>query len=79
MFPGACIKCRTDSGQKVFLNICHTDKIPPPKDLSEEEFFSEIDKEEPSWSIPMSIGHERFEESKGLWLAKTWKTPNKWI
>ncbi|XP_043266803.1 PIH1 domain-containing protein 1-like [Venturia canescens] len=62
--PGACIKCKTDTGEKVFLNICHTTKIPPPEDLSEEQLFNVIEKEETSWSIPMSIGHERFEKNK---------------
>lgn len=63
--PGACIKTKTDSGEKVFLNVCTTDKIPPPKDISDEDLFQLLSEEAPSFSIPMSIGAERLESDKG--------------
>ncbi|XP_065215144.1 PIH1 domain-containing protein 1-like [Planococcus citri] len=41
--PGLCIKTFTKSQEKVFINVCHTDEIPPPKGAT----------------IPMSIGSEK--------------------
>ncbi|KAK0072875.1 hypothetical protein PV325_010659 [Microctonus aethiopoides] len=62
--PGICIKARTDNNEKVFINLCHTTDIPPPEDISDEKFYAMLDEEPPSWCIPMSVGHERFESSK---------------
>ncbi|KAI4497380.1 hypothetical protein M0802_007391 [Mischocyttarus mexicanus] len=53
-FPGVCIKTKTDTGEKVFLNVCTTTKIPPPQDISEEMLISLLDQETPGYSIPMS-------------------------
>lgn len=41
--PGICVKAFTNAGDKVFINICHTEEIPPPKGNT----------------IPMSIGNEK--------------------
>lgn len=62
--PGVCIKTKTDKGEKVFINLCHTSELPPPKDITDEEFYLLLESERPNWCIPMSIGHERFESSK---------------
>lgn len=43
MFLGACVKALTKNGEKVFINICHTEDVPYPKGLT----------------IPMSIGHQK--------------------
>lgn len=69
--PGVCIKTKTDAGEKVFLNICTTNKIPPPEDISEETLISLLDQETPAYSIPMSIGEERLEPDKGGTLCMT--------
>ncbi|KAF7410574.1 hypothetical protein HZH68_004955 [Vespula germanica] len=52
--PGVCVKTKTDTGEKVFLNICTTTKIPEPEDISEEKLISLLDEETPAYSIPMS-------------------------
>lgn len=69
--PGVCIKTKTDAGEKVFLNVCTTNKIPPPEDISEETLISLLDQETPAYSIPMSIGEERLEPDKGGTLCMT--------
>ncbi|XP_012252460.2 PIH1 domain-containing protein 1-like [Athalia rosae] len=63
--PGACIKAKTECGQKVFLNICVTPEIPAPEVISEEKLMELIQDETPSsYRIPMSIGQERMETDK---------------
>lgn len=62
---GVCVKTKTDKGEKVFLNVCTTTKIPEPKEISEEKLMSLLDEESSDYSIPMSIGDERFEPDKG--------------
>lgn len=69
--PGVCVKTKTDAGEKVFLNICTTTKIPHPEDISEEKLMSLLDQETPDHSIPMSIGEERLESDKGGTLCVT--------
>ncbi|XP_015183713.1 PREDICTED: PIH1 domain-containing protein 1 [Polistes dominula] len=69
--PGVCIKTKTNAGEKVFLNVCTTNKIPPPEDISEETLISLLDQETPFYSIPMSIGQERLEPDKGGTLCMT--------
>ncbi|XP_034950900.1 PIH1 domain-containing protein 1-like [Chelonus insularis] len=62
--PGICIKIKTDTGEKIFINLCHTNMgIPPPEDISDERFFALLNESNPSWVIPMSIGNERYEKS----------------
>lgn len=63
--PGICIKTRTDGGEKVFLNICTSDKIPPPDDISDAKLFEILSQESPEFVVLMSIGCERFETDKG--------------
>ncbi|KAK2578049.1 hypothetical protein KPH14_008466 [Odynerus spinipes] len=63
--PGSCIKTRLNTGEKVFLNVCTSTKIPPPEDITEEKLFSLLDDETPAFAIPMSIGEERLEADKG--------------
>ncbi|KAG8034197.1 hypothetical protein G9C98_001281 [Cotesia typhae] len=62
--PGVCIKAKTDKNEKVFINLCHTKEIPAPEDLTDIEFENMLKEEPPSWSIPMSVGYERFESAK---------------
>lgn len=66
-FPGLCIKTREiDSNQKIFINVCKTDAIPPPKNISEEEISiilesDVLDDKLRKFKIPMSIGTVRSE------------------
>lgn len=61
---GICVKTRTVAGEKVFINICVSDKIPAPEDISDIDLFKIIDDEETTYTIPMSIGSERMEMDK---------------
>lgn len=63
--PGICIKAKTDGGEKVFLNICTSDKIPAPEDISDAELFEIVLDDNPQFVVPMSIGSERLESDKG--------------
>ncbi|XP_051169908.1 PIH1 domain-containing protein 1-like [Leptopilina boulardi] len=63
--PGVCVKLRTKTGDKGFINICHTDKIPAPKDISDETLVNVATSDNPSFIIPMSIGQEKFDADKG--------------
>ncbi|CAG9853671.1 unnamed protein product [Phyllotreta striolata] len=64
--PGFCIKTKelTDKG-KVFVNICQTDAIPPPKDITTKELQEILESDEPGdYRVPMSIGEIRTENDK---------------
>lgn len=64
MIAGICVKTKTTSNEKIFVNVCVSDKIPPPKDLSDAELLKIIDNENTNYTIPLSIGMERMEMSK---------------
>ncbi|XP_049277130.1 PIH1 domain-containing protein 1 [Anopheles funestus] len=55
--PGFCIKAfKKDSKEKFFINLCETDGIPPPRDITEDELIRILNDGEPnSYRIPMSI------------------------
>ncbi|XP_069765202.1 PIH1 domain-containing protein 1 isoform X2 [Narcine bancroftii] len=60
--PGFCVKTRTKSNEKVFVNVCKSDQIPPPPDLSEEDLVTLLESEDPSgYRIPMSLGEPHAE------------------
>lgn len=62
---GLCVKARTESGQKLFLNICQTTEIPAPETITDTQLLEVMDDETPSnYRIPMSIGNERTETDK---------------
>lgn len=64
--PGLCIKVKTHgTREKVFINICTSDKIPPPDDVSEVILLQGIiSQKDPDFVVPMSIGNERLETDK---------------
>jgi len=64
--PGFCVKTKEDgTDTKVFVNICTTEAIPPPKEISEMELIEIIESEEASdYRVPMSIGEIRSEKDK---------------
>ncbi|CAG5121803.1 unnamed protein product, partial [Candidula unifasciata] len=60
-----CMKTRTDTGEKVFINICHSEDVPEPKDLSDDELLKVLESEDPTqFRIPMSIGEPHVELDK---------------
>ncbi|XP_076296110.1 PIH1 domain containing 1 [Lasioglossum baleicum] len=63
--PGICIKTKTDGGEKIFINICTSDKIPAPEDISDAKLFEIQLEESQDFLIPLSIGSERLESDKG--------------
>ncbi|KAL6268856.1 hypothetical protein P5V15_001978 [Pogonomyrmex californicus] len=62
--PGICVKSKTANGEKVFVNVCTSDKIPPPEDISDTKLLELLNDEVPAYTIPMSIGFERMEPDK---------------
>nr|XP_012217518.1 PREDICTED: PIH1 domain-containing protein 1 isoform X1 [Linepithema humile] len=62
--PGICIKTRSTNKEKVFVNICVTDVIPSPEDISDAKLYQLLNDEVPAYTIPMSIGAERTEVDK---------------
>ncbi|CAG9840560.1 unnamed protein product [Diabrotica balteata] len=64
--PGFCIKTReVDEKSKIFINICQTDSIPPPKDITATELQEILESDEPGdYRVPMSIGEIRTESDK---------------
>ncbi|XP_067624114.1 PIH1 domain-containing protein 1 isoform X2 [Eurosta solidaginis] len=64
--PGVCIKSfKTNSNEKFFINVCQTDEIPAPEDITEEELAEILQSEAPSsFRIPMSISDPRTTKDK---------------
>ncbi|XP_062546125.1 PIH1 domain-containing protein 1 [Armigeres subalbatus] len=60
--PGFCIKAfRKDTRGKFFINVCHTDGIPAPEDITEDKLMDILNDGTPSsFKIPMSITQPRF-------------------
>ncbi|XP_056400357.1 PIH1 domain-containing protein 1 isoform X2 [Hyla sarda] len=60
--PGFCIKTRTSKNAKIFINICKSNQIPAPPDLSEQELVSILESDDPSgYRVPMSLGEPHVE------------------
>lgn len=66
IFSGFCVKTYTKpDNKKIFVNICLTDAIPCPRDISNEELMQILSSEDPSsYRVPMSIGEGRTEPDK---------------
>ncbi|XP_017782328.1 PREDICTED: PIH1 domain-containing protein 1 [Nicrophorus vespilloides] len=62
--PGMCLKTKdVKTGKKMFMNICVTEEIPAPKDISETELERIVSSEEMSdFRVPMSIGEIHVEQ-----------------
>jgi len=64
--PGFCIKTRDGKGRKVFINICKSRELPPPKDISKNELIAILESEDPSdYRVPMSLGDPHEVSDKG--------------
>ncbi|XP_075695975.1 PIH1 domain-containing protein 1 [Rhinoderma darwinii] len=60
--PGFCIKTRTSKNAKIFINICKSNQIPAPPDLSEQELVNILESDDPSgYRVPMSLGEPHVE------------------
>lgn len=58
---GLCVKTHTiPDNKKVFVNICQTDAVPPPKDITTDELLDILGSmDADSYKIPMSIGEPK--------------------
>ncbi|TMS14881.1 hypothetical protein E3U43_021343 [Larimichthys crocea] len=61
--PGICVKTLSEpSKQKIFINICQSNLVPPPPELSREELVELLQSEDPSgYRVPMSLGEPHIE------------------
>ncbi|XP_077354630.1 PIH1 domain-containing protein 1 isoform X1 [Festucalex cinctus] len=61
--PGICVKTTSEPGkQKVFVNICQSNVVPPPPELSKEKLLDLLQLEDPSgYRVPMSLGEPHTE------------------
>lgn len=63
--PGFCLKTKNKQNEKVFVNICMAENVPPPKDLSDNELIQLLESDDPTgFRIPMSIGEPHAELDK---------------
>lgn len=62
--PGFCLKAfRKDTREKFFINVCQTDGIPAPEDITEDQLIAILNDGVPSsFKIPMSITQPRLVE-----------------
>ncbi|XP_029441297.1 PIH1 domain-containing protein 1 isoform X3 [Rhinatrema bivittatum] len=60
--PGFCLKTRTSQNDKVFVNVCKSEHIPAPPELSEQGLVSLLESEDPSgYRVPISLGEPHAE------------------
>jgi len=69
--PGWCLKTWVLTGdEKIFVNVCTSEMVLKPKDLSETEVRKIVESEDPTkFRIPMGIGEahkERENTGKGM-------------
>ncbi|XP_059049645.1 PIH1 domain-containing protein 1-like [Achroia grisella] len=64
--PGFCVKTYTKpDNKKVFVNICLTEAIPCPRDITNNELMQILNSDDPSsYRVPMSLGEGRTEQDK---------------
>ncbi|CAG4972305.1 unnamed protein product [Parnassius apollo] len=64
--PGFCVKTFTKpDNKKIFVNICLTEAIPCPRDITNDELMQILSSDDPSsYRVPMSIGEGRTELDK---------------
>lgn len=70
LFTGLCVKTSslTDQ-QKVFVNICQSQEVPPPPALSQDALVELLESDDPTgYKVPMSLGeaHTEMDNSKNF-------------
>ena len=60
--PGHVLKLRNKNEEKVFINICTSEKVPAAKDISDEELVKVLESVDPTqYRVPMSLGEPHVE------------------
>lgn len=60
--PGYVMKLRNKKEEKVFINICTSEKVPAAKDVSDEELVKVLQSADPTqYRVPMSLGEPHVE------------------
>lgn len=60
--PGHVMKLRNSKDEKVFINVCTSEKIPAPKEVSDEELVEILQSVDPTqYRVPMSLGEPHVE------------------
>ncbi|KAJ6647727.1 PIH1 domain-containing protein 1 [Pseudolycoriella hygida] len=68
--PGFCIKTyKPIDNEKLFLNICQSDGIPPPENITTEQLGDILNTDSSSFKVPMSITEIRQTKDKSNKLA----------
>ncbi|XP_048765191.1 PIH1 domain-containing protein 1-like [Ostrea edulis] len=63
--PGFCLKTKKENGEKVFINVCHAENVPQPRDITEEDLLKLLESDDPfGFRVPMSIGEPHAEIDK---------------
>ncbi|KAF4520024.1 hypothetical protein B566_EDAN007172 [Ephemera danica] len=70
--PGVCVKTRDASGTgKIFVNLCTSEDLPAPPDVSDDELALILDSEDTTkYRVPMCLGEPRNEPDKSGDLCK---------
>lgn len=60
--PGYVMKLRNKKEEKVFINICTSEKVPAAKNVSDEELVEVLQSVDPTqYRVPMSLGEPHVE------------------
>ncbi|XP_065919854.1 PIH1 domain-containing protein 1-like [Dysidea avara] len=60
--PGFCLKTKMSNDEKVFINVCHSEELPEPPDISDEELIKITESQDPSrFRVPISLGEPHAE------------------
>ena len=61
--PAFCLKTKSvDKGEKIFINVCTSEEMKAPRDVTDEELLEIIKKQDASqFRVPLSLGEPRTE------------------
>lgn len=54
---GFCLKTKTDKEEKIFINVCRSDQVPSPKEITDEQLAAMLESGDASqYRVPISLG-----------------------